>query len=108
MSEHEPTARAAAGEIDILRAILAGTAGATGARIFAQLVENLAAVLRTRGVWVTEYIKERRLLRALAFWFDGQWVTNYEYAVDGTPCESVVENRTLVHVPERVVELYPR
>ena len=108
MSEHDPTARAAAGEIDILRAILAGTTGESGARLFAQLVENLAAVLRTRGVWVTEYIKERRLLRALAFWFDGQWVTNYEYAVDGTPCESVVENRRLVHVPERVVELYPR
>jgi len=108
MSEHDPTTRAATGEIDALRAILAGTTGETGARFFAQLVQNLAAVLQTRGVWVTEYVKDRRLLRAIAFWYDGQWVADYEYGVDGTPCESVVENAKVVHVPERVVELYPR
>src|SRR5262245_3080781 len=85
MDEHDPTTRAAAGEIDVLRAILAGTSGERGAPFFARLVESLAAVLQTRGVWITEYLKDRRQLRALAFWYDGQWVADYEYDVDGTP-----------------------
>src|SRR5262245_36914163 len=94
-------------DIEALRAILAGTTGETGAAFFARLVQNLAGVLRTRGVWVTEYARKQRKLRALAFWFDGELISDYEYDVAGTPCESVVENRTVVHVPERVVELYP-
>ncbi len=95
-------------EVDVLRTILAGTTGEGGSGFFAQLVQNLAKILRTRGLWVTEYLQTRRRLRALAFWFDGEWVTDYEYDLGGTPCESVVENRRLIHIPERVVELYPR
>ena len=94
-------------EVDVLRTILAGTSGEGGSRFFAQLVQNLARILRTRGLWVTEYLETTRRLRALAFWFNGEWVMDYEYDVAGTPCESVVDNRRLIHIPERVVELYP-
>ena len=31
----------------------------------------------------------------------------YEYAVAQTPCEAVIEERRLIHVPDRVIELYP-
>jgi transcriptional regulator with GAF, ATPase, and Fis domain len=92
---------------EVLRAILHGTANETGTPFFIQLVRNLAQIVRTRGVWVTEYFKERHRLRAIAFLFDGALVNEYEYDFAGTPCESVVANRTLVHVPERLVELYP-
>ena len=91
----------------MLRAILDGTAGEIGQRFFARLVQNLARALGTYGAWVTEYLEHRRRLRALAFWLDAQWVSDYEYDVVGTPCKPVVENRSLVHIPERVVELYP-
>ena len=91
----------------MLRAILDGTAGEIGQRFFARLVQNLARALGTYGAWVTEYLEHRCRLRALAFWLDAQWVSDYEYDVVGTPCEPVVENRSLVHIPERVVELYP-
>ena len=59
-----------------LRAILQGTAMETGERFFSALVHNLAKALNTHGAWVTEYFPERRTLRALAFWMDGQWSKN--------------------------------
>jgi PAS domain S-box-containing protein len=55
----------------------------------------------------TEYLAETRRLRALAFWLGGTWLPGYEAAVDGTPCQAVVDGRRLVHYPDRVVELYP-
>lgn len=90
-----------------LRAILEGTATETGERFFASLVCNLAAALGTHGAWVTEYFPERRRLRALAFWMDGQWVKDYEVDITGSPCEQVIEKQRLVHFPDRLLELYP-
>lgn len=90
-----------------LRAILEGTATETGERFFAALVENLAKALRTQGAWVTEYIKDGRRLRALAFWMSGRWIHGYEYPIAGTPCEPVIHEARLVHIPDNVVALYP-
>lgn len=91
-----------------LRNIMEGTATETGERFFAALVENLAKSLNTRGAWVTEYLEEFRKLRSIAFWFGGEWISDYEYDISGTPCGTVIENRRLVHIPEKVIELYPR
>jgi PAS domain S-box-containing protein len=95
-------------ESDIaLRAILQGTATETGQPFFAALVQNLAAVLGTHGAWVTEYFPEKRRLRGLAFWMDGQWVKDYDVDITGSPCEEVIETAQLVHFPDRILELYP-
>jgi PAS domain S-box-containing protein len=90
-----------------LRAIVEGTATHTGDRFFRALVESLARVLGTHGAWITEYLPEARRLRALAFWLGGEWIEDFEHAIDGTPCEQVVEGRRLVHVPDNVLALYP-
>ena len=90
-----------------LSRILEGTASEIGEGFFRALVENLAGALGTRGAWVTEFDPERRRLRALAFWNGGKWIEDWEAAVDGTPCQVVVETRRLVHYPDRVVDLYP-
>jgi PAS domain S-box-containing protein len=90
-----------------LRTILEGTAKETGERFFAALVQNLARALNTHGAWVTEYLEDRRRLRALAFWMDGQWVQGYEFDIAGTPCEKVIEQVDLVHVPDNLIALFP-
>jgi PAS domain S-box-containing protein len=90
-----------------LRAIVEGTATDTGRRFFARLVETLARVLDTHGAWITEYLPERRRLRALAFWLAGELTEDFEHAVDGTPCAAVVDGRKLVHIADSVLELYP-
>jgi len=90
-----------------LRTILEGTATETGERFFAALVESLSGALGTHGAWVTEYLPATRRLRALAFRLGGEWIDGWEMAVDGTPCETVIESAGLVHYPDNVVALYP-
>lgn len=90
-----------------VRAILEGTATETGAQFFTALVENLAMALNTHSAWVTEYIEKLRLLRALAFWADGEMITDFEIDIDGTPCKAVIESAELVHYPDNVLELFP-
>jgi PAS domain S-box-containing protein len=90
-----------------LRTILEGTATATGERFFVALVESLSRALGTYGAWVTEYQPATRTLRALAFRLGDEWVDGWEMAVDGTPCETVIETVGLVHYPDNIIALYP-
>jgi len=87
--------------------IMEGTSGETGKKFFRSLVKNLSIVLDTAGAWVTEFHEDENRLKAFAFWLNGAWVENYEYALGGTPCEPVINNACRIHIPEKVVELYP-
>jgi PAS domain S-box-containing protein len=89
-----------------LRSILEVTAPETGTRFFETLVRSVARALGTHGAWVTEYLPENRRLRALAFWLDGRFI-EWERVIDGSPCEVVVREQRLVHIPEQVSLLYP-
>jgi len=88
--------------------ILEGTSAETGERFFFVLVDNLVKALGVYGAWVTEYLEDSRRLRSLAMFLGGKRIDQYEYAIDGTPCEPVIEEDRLIHVPDRVIELYPR
>jgi PAS domain S-box-containing protein len=90
-----------------LQLVFQGTASETGEGFFRVLVENLARAMDVRGAWVTEFLMRERRLRALAFWLGGKWVEGYEHAIDGTPCQRVIENRRLLHYQDRVLELFP-
>ncbi len=90
-----------------LRLITEGTAAETGTGFYSALVKALAETLNTTGAWVTEYVEETRRLRSLAFQLNGEWISDYEYDLPGTPCEPVITEAKLVHVPENVAELFP-
>jgi PAS domain S-box-containing protein len=102
-----PATRRILNETDALRLVVEGTVAETGAEFFRALVKNLAAVMGTAGAWVTEYLPEVRRLRAHAFWLNGSFLPAYEHSVEGTPCRAVVEEKRLLHIPDRVVEIYP-
>ncbi len=91
-----------------LRLVVAGTAAETGNEFFRALVRNLAEALGTLGAWATEYLPEQKRLRALAMWLKGGYVEHYEYPIAGTACANVVESRKLIHIPDRLIELFPR
>ncbi len=91
----------------VLRTLVEGTAGETGERFFAALVQSLARALNTQDAWVTEYLEESRRLRALAFWMNGAWIHDFAYDVAGTPCEPALDSPQLVHFPQNVVALFP-
>ena len=90
----------------ILQEIVEGTAAATGEEFFDLLVKHLARALNTKCAWVTEWLPDARRLRALSFWVDNDYFGEYEYDIAGTPCEPVIDGLKLVHVPDRLIELF--
>src|SRR5919109_4567 len=93
-------------ENEAIRSILEGTSSEVGEAFFASLVENLSKVLHTYGAWVTEYMEDKKYLRSMAFFLGDRWVNNLEYPLVGTPCEVVVDEKRLVHVRDKVFEIY--
>jgi PAS domain S-box-containing protein len=84
-----------------------GTSSATGHEFLRALVRSAAKAMDVAGVWVTEYLPQRKVLRSLAFWLNDHYVEDYEYTLSGTPCEQVIEKVCLIHYPERIIELFP-
>ena len=91
----------------MLRFLVEGTASETGSEFFRALARNLSEALQTCGAWITEYLPETRRLRALAFWLNGGFLEQYEHAIDGTPCQAVIETKSRAHFPERLLEFFP-
>jgi len=91
----------------LIRYLLEGTSSETGQEFFQALVRSAALALDVAGVWVTEYLPERKVLRSLAFWMNGNFIPHYEYKIEGTPCEVVIEKGCFVHYPERIIQLFP-
>jgi PAS domain S-box-containing protein len=94
-------------EKNLLKKLMDGTATETGQSFFRALVKNLAQALGTHGAWVTEYLPDKKHLRAMAFWLGSSYVDHYEYDIAGTPCEPTIKKRTLQHIPDNVVKLFP-
>jgi PAS domain S-box-containing protein len=92
---------------DILQEISAGTSAETGEGFFDSLVQHLARALETKSAWVTEWFPDQRELSALSFWNRDGFVKDFRYLVTGSPCETVVDERREVRIPDRVIELYP-
>jgi formate hydrogenlyase transcriptional activator len=96
-----------ANDWDALRLVVEGTVSETGTEFFRALVKNVAAVMNTAGAWVTEYLPELRRLRAHAFWLNGEFLAHYEHSVEGSVCQGVVDGKRLLHIPDRIIEIYP-
>lgn len=97
--EHELWQSRAPGEsaeMEMLRALVEGTAGETGVAFLQSLVRNLAAAVGTRYAFVAEFAGELRA-RTLAFWFRDGVADNIEWDVHGTPCEEVVQGALCHH-----------
>jgi formate hydrogenlyase transcriptional activator len=92
---------------ELIQHLVEGTSAQTGRDFFHALVRSAAMAMGVAGVWVTEYVPERQVLRSIAFWLNGHYVEDYEYGLCGTPCGQVIEQKCLIHYPDRVIELFP-
>jgi formate hydrogenlyase transcriptional activator len=92
---------------DILRRILEGTARATGEEFFRSLVRNLGMAIRTAYAFIAEVSADRKRVRTLAVWGKGRFLDDFEYDLDGTPCEEVIRGE-LCHHPRGVQARFPR
>jgi PAS domain S-box-containing protein len=91
--------------VELLRAIIQGTAATTGAEFFRSLVKHLAEGLHVRFAFVAECLPNLRA-RSLAYFQDRNFGTDFEYALPGTPCMEVAKGR-VCHVPDRLQESFP-
>jgi PAS domain S-box-containing protein len=93
-------------ELSVLRSLVEGTATETGEDFFAALVTNLQAAMGTTGAWIAAYSEADRTLRAISMRMRDRWLEGFEYAIDGTPCQTAIEERQTVLIPDRILELY--
>jgi GAF domain-containing protein len=90
-----------------LRAIVEGTASATGDDFFHALVQHLATGLGVRHAFIAETVGDpAERVRTLAFWSNGAIVPNIEYALTGTPCEGVIAGE-VCYYPTGVQARFP-
>ena len=94
-------------ELAVLRAIVEGTAQATGEDFFLLLVRNLSLATGVSNAFIAEFADDPARVRSLAFWMDGQFVDNQEWELAGTPCEDVLRGQ-LCHYPSGVWKRFPK
>jgi signal transduction histidine kinase/DNA-binding NarL/FixJ family response regulator len=93
-------------DLEILRLIDEGTAAKTGREFFRALVERLAAALDCRIAFVSRFCEDLTRVHVLAFWTGERIEENFDYPLEGTPCEKVLGG-DIVAYDRGVVELFP-
>src|SRR5260370_9999244 len=89
-----------------LREIVEGVESETGDRFFYSLVKHLASALECQYAFVSELLVDRSGFRTRAVWGRGSFMENFEIALDGTPCEAVL-NAKLSNHPEQTCHPVP-
>jgi formate hydrogenlyase transcriptional activator len=89
------------------RPVVEATADKAGIEFMRALVKNLAQSLGVEHAFVAEFAGDAARVRTIAFWSGGDWRSNVEYQLAGTPCEQVVAGRFCLYKDE-VQRLFPQ
>ena len=93
----------------LLRWIASATAPLTGGDFFHTLMRNLAQAFDLRCAFIAECVdRPVTRVRTLAYWFDGEMHSNFEFDIAGTPCELVVREGSVVCIGQGLGERYPQ
>ena len=92
---------------DLLKALVEGTASATGAEFFASFARALAGVYGARYVVVCEHLDSPvTRVRTLAFWKGDHLGENIDYDLAGGPCEETAKGE-MTYYPHGIQEHFP-
>jgi PAS domain S-box-containing protein len=94
-------------DLEILRAIVEGTARSTGEEFFQALLCHLTTAIGVPFAAISEFATVGTRVRTLAFWARDHIQENFEYDLAGTPCEEVLRGQ-LCHFPAGVKERFPQ
>jgi signal transduction histidine kinase len=65
----------------------------TGREVFQRLVRRLCEILGVSHAFITECVDETfTRVRTLSYWNRDQFMPNFEYALDNTPCQAVIRS----------------
>ncbi|GFE69950.1 hybrid sensor histidine kinase/response regulator [Chroococcus sp. FPU101] len=91
-----------------LLSIVEGTASVVSKDFFRSLVHSLAKALNVRYALISECIDSPPTrVRAFAFWNGDRFGENFEYSLEKTPCEYVINRGGFFYCPRRVQSLFP-
>jgi histidine kinase len=91
-----------------LRLIVEGTASVTGEDFFRSLVRSLAQALDVRYAFISECVDlQVTRIRTFVFWQGSEFGENFEYRLQGTPCEKVIGGQGWQCFPEQIQTLFP-
>jgi PAS domain S-box-containing protein len=83
---------------DALRAAAMAVSNVEGDTVFRDLARQLAVTLGVDICFIARFVDgDASRMHTLACWMDGKFVRDYEYSLEGTPCESVVGRRFLFY-----------
>ncbi len=88
------------------RSVVEATADKSGLDLLRQLVRNLARSLQVEHAFVAEFAGAQDRVKTVAFWSGGDWRSNVEYSLPGTPCERVVAGDFCLY-PDDIQKLFP-
>ena len=93
-------------DLNILRLIDEGTAAKTGHEFFRALVQRLADALDSRIAFVSRFCEDNTRVHVLAFWTGERIEENFDYPLQGSPCEKVLGGE-IVAYNRGVIDLFP-
>jgi PAS domain S-box-containing protein len=92
---------------EILRNIALGVSAQTGEAFFQSLVQYLSKALEVEFVFAGEIVgAERKSVKTIAVYADGQVIDNFEYTLKGTPNEKLVGKQVCIY-PHSVQQSFP-
>lgn len=91
---------------EVLRSIVVATSAKTGTEFIRSLVKTFALTLKVSYALVGEVIDGTQRVKTLAVWANGGFAENFEYDLEGTPCNNVVA-QTMRYYPRDIKKLFP-
>ena len=91
---------------ELLEHIASVTANTLGQEYFQTLVRHIAESLHVRYAFVGQYIGQHDRVRTLAVWAGNAESENFEYDLEGTPCQKVMQQSMCIY-PENVQRQFP-
>jgi signal transduction histidine kinase len=93
----------------ILRSIVEGTVSVTGVDFFRSLVRSLAQALDVRYAFISECMNAPPTrVHSFAFWQGDEFGEEFEYDLQGTPCERIVGTNSYQCFPTQLQVLFPK
>lgn len=92
---------------EALRSLLSATALYTDDAFFRSCVKDLAVIYNVRFAFIGLFADEsQKAIRTIAVWAGDHFADNFEYDLEGTPCQDVL-NLSMELVTEGAMEKYP-
>ncbi|MGA7936455.1 MAG: AAA family ATPase [Kovacikia sp.] len=91
-----------------LRMIVEGTVPVVGEDFFRSLVRSLAQALEVRYAFISECVDlVPTRVRSFAFWQGSEFGDNFEYNLQGSPCDQIIHSKGYQCFPEQLQSLFP-